>query len=142
MAESMPDSLNDASFSFQPDLRIPRNARQKRYFSVSVASSANSSRTSSPASVTREKLPYAGNGEDVDSSGHPIDVYDATLSWWRAAIRRRLVKSVKWESTVIARMQVSQLFVICIFSPWLCDSLYIKAANKPLIWLPIPPPLV
>ena len=37
----------------------------------------------------------------------PKDVYDTSLSWWRAAIRRRLVASVRWESRIIARMQVS-----------------------------------
>jgi hypothetical protein len=37
----------------------------------------------------------------------PKNVYDTNLSWWRAAIRRRLVTSVRWESKVIARMQVS-----------------------------------
>lgn len=41
----------------------------------------------------------------------PKDVYDASLPWWRAAIRRRLVASVQWESRVIARMQVSYLIL-------------------------------
>ena len=34
------------------------------------------------------------------------DVYDATLPWWRAAIRRRLVRIIEHESPLIARMQV------------------------------------
>ncbi|KAG6865552.1 hypothetical protein C0991_001556 [Blastosporella zonata] len=34
-----------------------------------------------------------------------MDVYDVTLPWWRAAIRRRLVKIVQWESQVIAKLQ-------------------------------------
>lgn len=40
-----------------------------------------------------------------DSEGR--DVYDTTLSWWQAGLRRRLVATVKWESEVIAKMQVS-----------------------------------
>lgn len=36
----------------------------------------------------------------------PRDVYDSTLPWWRARIRRQLLKTVKWESEVLARMQV------------------------------------
>lgn len=36
----------------------------------------------------------------------PEDVYDRSLPWWRAAVRRKLVDSVKEESRIIARMQV------------------------------------
>ncbi|OBZ77994.1 hypothetical protein A0H81_02685 [Grifola frondosa] len=36
----------------------------------------------------------------------PEDVYERTLVWWRAAIRRTIVKSVAWESKVLAGMQV------------------------------------
>ena len=36
----------------------------------------------------------------------PKDIYDTSLSWWRAAIRRRLVANVQRESRIIARMQV------------------------------------
>ena len=38
---------------------------------------------------------------------NPRDVYDSSLPWWRAAIRRKLVASVQWESEVIVQMQVS-----------------------------------
>lgn len=34
------------------------------------------------------------------------DVYDATLSWWRAAVRTRLLKNIEWESKILGRMQV------------------------------------
>jgi hypothetical protein len=34
------------------------------------------------------------------------DVYDATLPWWRAAMRRKLLWSVERESVVIAKIQV------------------------------------
>ena len=54
----------------------------------------------------------------------PKDVYDASLPWWRAAIRRRLVASVQWESRVIARMQVSYLsYLILRFAGILIDYL-------------------
>ncbi|PFH44675.1 hypothetical protein AMATHDRAFT_11208 [Amanita thiersii Skay4041] len=36
----------------------------------------------------------------------PVNMYEATLSPWRAAIRRVLVKQVEKESKVIAKMQV------------------------------------
>lgn len=35
------------------------------------------------------------------------DVYDSALPWWRAGIRRCLVKNLKKESAWIAAMQVS-----------------------------------
>lgn len=39
----------------------------------------------------------------------PDDVYDRTMSSWRAAIRRRVRANVEWESKVIANMQASVL---------------------------------
>ena len=42
-----------------------------------------------------------------------MDVYEVTLPKWRAGVRRALVKSVQWESTVIADMQVSRLVFFC-----------------------------
>ena len=33
---------------------------------------------------------------------NPRDVYDSSLPWWRAAVRRKLVVRVQWESGVIA----------------------------------------
>jgi len=45
-------------------------------------------------------------GQNIIPGRLATDVYDATLPWWRAAIRRKLLKSVKWESRVLARMQV------------------------------------
>ncbi|KAF7288673.1 Sphingosine-1-phosphate phosphatase [Mycena chlorophos] len=35
----------------------------------------------------------------------PMDIYDAGLPWWRAAIRRQLLKSIRVESVLVARMQ-------------------------------------
>ena len=45
------------------------------------------------------------------------DVYDATLPWWRAAIRRRLVRIVERESLLIARMQVCPILENELFAP-------------------------
>ncbi|EIN09036.1 hypothetical protein PUNSTDRAFT_87143 [Punctularia strigosozonata HHB-11173 SS5] len=49
------------------------------------------------------------DGSSLHGSGSPgylpDDVYEQTMGWWRAAIRRRLVRSVEWESKVIASMQ-------------------------------------
>jgi hypothetical protein len=112
MAEPTLD-LNRIDFSSSgPDQHPSRNVGQNRYFAVSVASSADSSRASSPAPFAREKYSYTLNGEGIDIPGRQIDAYDTTLSWWRAAIRRKLVKSVQWESEVLAKMQVSQLFAM------------------------------
>jgi hypothetical protein len=36
----------------------------------------------------------------------PTDAYDTILPWWRASIRRKLVKSVEWESRVLGKLQV------------------------------------
>jgi hypothetical protein len=36
----------------------------------------------------------------------PEDVYTNTLPWWRAALRRKCVAVVEWESEVIAKGQV------------------------------------
>ena len=79
-------------------------------FTLSIPDSESSSLSSSPAS---SPVGQAYNSLNLDrkplvSPGiQPKDVYDTSLSWWRAAIRRRLVARVRWESRVIARMQVS-----------------------------------
>lgn len=113
MAEPTLDSLT--AHNFPSDQYAPR---RNRHFSVSVVSSADSSRASSPAALGREKYPSTRDGEGADIPGRQIDMYDATLHWWRAAIRRSLVKSVQWESEAIARMQVSR------FLPLNFDQLY------------------
>ena len=83
---------------------------------LSVPPSNGSSPSSSPASspVGQGAHPYNNLNLDnepldnwVSPGMQPKDLYDTSLSWWRAAIRRRLVASVRWESRVIARMQVS-----------------------------------
>lgn len=50
-------------------------------------------------------------GEDVEAvpgsiGVAPDEVYERTMSRWTAAIRKRLVRSIVWESKVIAAMQV------------------------------------
>ena len=83
----------------------------------SDASSLASSPASSPVGQGFNHLTLDEHDDLVDqvSPGmQPKDVYDKSLSWWRAAIRRRLVASVHWESEVIARMQVSRVFSVCL----------------------------
>ena len=93
-------------------------------FTLSVPPSYESepsSLTSSPASSPIGPGVYPYNNLDgqvlVPPGLQPKDVYDSSLSWWRAAIRRRLVASVRWESGVIARMQVSYRPVACPAGP-------------------------
>ncbi|KAF7321362.1 Sphingosine-1-phosphate phosphatase [Mycena kentingensis (nom. inval.)] len=69
----------------RPLLPLPIMSRTK--FTLSGPPSAASSRTTSPAP------------ED------PMDVYEATLPRFRAAVRRKLVASIKTESRIIAQLQ-------------------------------------
>lgn len=54
-----------------------------------------------------------GNGERQVVPGGigllPDDVYDRQLHPWVAAIRRRVVANLAWESDVLAAMQVSEV---------------------------------
>jgi len=70
------------------------------------------SRTSSPA-PSYQAFPGDNNdqnSEDTDfevSPGVlPDEVYDSTMSWWRAGLRRSLVRSLRTESRWLAIMQV------------------------------------
>lgn len=66
----------------------------------------------------KEKTPIAqSEGESVvDAIGLlPDEVYERTLNPWRFALRRLLVRSLAWESRVIASIQVCTL----IFHSWL-----------------------
>ncbi|CAK5272151.1 unnamed protein product [Mycena citricolor] len=75
----------------------------------SAATSPASSRASSPMTPTFPGI----NGtmyEKSEANGHgngngPMDVYDATLPPWRAAVRRKLVEMIKRESVLLANMQ-------------------------------------
>jgi len=48
--------------------------------------------------------------DDHTPGHHARDVYDTTLSWWRAGVRRKLVSAVHYESQIIAKIQVSLSF--------------------------------
>lgn len=59
----------------------------------------------------------SGVGEDtvhlVGAAGRqPEEVYTRTLSWWRAGIRRAILRNVEAESKVLANMQVSKLLFL------------------------------
>lgn len=79
-------------------------------FSLSLPSTADSSRNSSPAPGLRRKY-NAKQGSELDpgldeSPGQmPVDVYDTILPPWRARIRKMVVKRVEKESETIANMQ-------------------------------------
>ncbi|EMD34637.1 hypothetical protein CERSUDRAFT_116813 [Gelatoporia subvermispora B] len=72
------------------------------------------SRNSTPSSVDITSA-HPGDGTDSESEAAevahlaagrlPEEVYERTLSPWRAAVRRRLVQTVEWESEIIAAMQ-------------------------------------
>jgi hypothetical protein len=53
--------------------------------------------------------------DSVSADDAPVlqreDIYERTMSWWRVGIRRKLVVFVKAESEIIARMQVSSVFL-------------------------------
>ncbi|KIY51066.1 hypothetical protein FISHEDRAFT_13986, partial [Fistulina hepatica ATCC 64428] len=50
------------------------------------------------------------------------DVYDTTLPWWRAAMRRQLVKRVQRESVLVANLQAY------LRSPWM-DTYFVYASS-------------
>ena len=98
------------------------------HFTLSGPPSTPSSRTASPApsydsgrhnaraeTTDRNSLTYDDiygykfQEKETLPGQHSMDVYDATLSWWRAAIRRKLVKAVERESEMIAAIQVSTI---------------------------------
>ncbi|KAJ7867139.1 hypothetical protein B0H13DRAFT_2560227 [Mycena leptocephala] len=92
--------------------RGPDSARQVT-FTLSGSSSVASSRTVSPAptpptSLGEEAEEYLLEKVALDDPGcRPMDVYDATLPAWRAAVRRVLVAQICIESVLVAKMQAS-----------------------------------
>ncbi|KAJ7154572.1 sphingosine-1-phosphate phosphatase [Mycena filopes] len=89
-------------------------------FSLSGASSLASSRANSPAptpssaSAYRREFFLEKNAREQDDPGRrPMDVYDVTLPPWRAAVRRALVRQIRVESVLVAKMQDA------IRTPWL-----------------------
>ncbi|KAH8823214.1 sphingosine-1-phosphate phosphatase [Flagelloscypha sp. PMI_526] len=79
----------------------PGRDEKRAQFSLSVSSS----RSSSPAPELSDDSFYDSDSYIEVHSPASSDVYDATLPWWRAAIRRKLVKIVERESRTIAAMQ-------------------------------------
>ena len=99
-------------------------------FTISVPGSENSSRASSRApSPLRKGGDFSSNDDfsHVNATSPPspgrrsADVYGATLPWWRATVRRKLLVAVQRESKVIARVQV------CVVSPFFrpCSTAFI-----------------
>ncbi|KAH0581654.1 hypothetical protein H2248_011351 [Termitomyces sp. 'cryptogamus'] len=93
-------------------LQKPQQCPTSSHFTLSVPGSENSSRESSPVpSLKRNRYPASLRNlddafdDDATPGCLPTDAYDATLPRWRAVIRRRIVRSVQWESKVIARLQ-------------------------------------
>ncbi|KAH7925027.1 hypothetical protein BV22DRAFT_1012009 [Leucogyrophana mollusca] len=71
-----------------------------------------------PEAAVPEKYPPPSG-----ATGQPTaDVYSTTLPWWRAAVRAQILKSVEWESRVLARMQER------IRSPWL-DAYFVYTSS-------------
>lgn len=88
----------------------PPHPRRSAQFTLSLPSSPASSRNSSPAPQKHaSRDSKLDNGAD-EPGRLPVDVYDVMLPRWRAAIRKRLVRTVERESQVIARMQVRRWF--------------------------------
>ncbi|CAL1708535.1 unnamed protein product [Somion occarium] len=73
------------------------------------------SRATTPGSVDVDYLSEKRDRDEMEGEDMNLvlggvgrlsdEVYDRALSWWRAAVRRKLVKSVEWESRLIATMQ-------------------------------------
>jgi hypothetical protein len=69
------------------------------------------SQATPPMDVARPKRSEPHNpGEEhtagIDAGRLPEDVYTNTLPWWRAALRRKCVVVVEWESEIIGKWQV------------------------------------
>ncbi|KAK7685024.1 hypothetical protein QCA50_011859 [Cerrena zonata] len=52
----------------------------------------------------------------------PDEVYERALPWWRYAVRKRIVKTVEWESKVLANMQH------CVRTPFL-DAYFVYTSS-------------
>ncbi|KAG1731080.1 PAP2 superfamily-domain-containing protein [Suillus paluster] len=99
---------------------------------------ASNSHTLSPAKTSHDgltvnKIPVITTHHDpleslqLDKQGrtdapYVQDLYETVLPWWRAAIRARILSSVKQESRILARMQE------CIRHPWL-DAYFLYSSS-------------
>lgn len=116
-----------------PAVQLPGNAYAMHMKDSSNASSNwssySDSRSSTPEPadvhmrVFDEKSGFMSSGDDEgrnDNDGDalagvgllPDEVYERTMSPWRAALRQRILANVQRESRVIASMQVSGFFRI------------------------------
>lgn len=100
-------------------LGVPPHPRTVSADSSSSSDEAYETENTSPDSNSAAQPTYAKTwderahhavGEDVEVTPGsigiaPDEVYERALSWWRVALRRRLVRSLVWESKVIAAMQ-------------------------------------
>src|ERR1700722_5510322 len=59
-----------------------------------------------PNGSTHFTLKTDSDGKIKSGESEGVNVYDATLPAWRAAIRRPLIRATEWESKILARMQV------------------------------------
>src|SRR5271155_221633 len=59
-----------------------------------------------PNGSTHFTLKTDSDGKIKSGESEGVNVYDATLPAWRAAIRRPLMRATEWESKILARMQV------------------------------------
>ena len=84
---------------------VPAWARPVASDNSSNKVSPSSSRPRSPAN---EALDDASDGEILALSAgcQPDSVYREALSWSRYAARKYLVKSLEWESPILAKLQV------------------------------------
>ncbi|KAJ7096101.1 PAP2 superfamily-domain-containing protein [Mycena epipterygia] len=104
-----------------------RPQRSAVNFTLSGPPSTASSRAGSPAPSTPSSYSmslqedYIGKTIQDDPGCRPMDVYDATLPPWRAAVRRKLVASIRVESVIVAKMQDA------IRSPWL-DAYFVHTS--------------
>ncbi|KAJ7484275.1 sphingosine-1-phosphate phosphatase [Mycena latifolia] len=105
---------------------VPTPDKARRVdFTLSGPSSIASSRAGSPAPSTPSSAPFTEDYLDKslqdDPGCRPMDVYDATLPPWRAAVRRKLVASIRVESVIVAKMQDA------IRTPWL-DAYFVHSS--------------
>ena len=79
------------------------NGRKRASFDLDVGTDTESE---SPTPNYEKQAFFDDAGVDFPSPSPAQDIYEATLPWWRAAVRRWIVRRVEKETKVIARMQV------------------------------------
>jgi len=118
--------------------------KSKPYMSVSADVNASSfngfiaeehTTPSFPTTPTRKKAYSPGPNEEqsmnVAAGRFPEDVYTNTLPSWRAALRRKFVAVVEWESRVIGEWQVRSYFSLSLFP---LNSSFFSTTPRLLCW--------